>query len=85
MAYTLGKRNHFAYNRAAGYHRRQRVLISRVYDHVHANIGQFFYLIGARIEREEKHVWRMIRHGFKAVMGRVFSWLSRFFIALSSP
>jgi len=84
MAYTLGKRNHFAYNRAAGYHRRQRVLVSRVYDHVHANIGQFFYLIGARIEREEKHIWRMIRHGFKAVMGRVFSWISRFLTALSA-
>lgn len=84
MAYTLGKRNHFAYNRSAGYHRRQRVLVSRVYDHVYANIGQFFYLVGTNIEREEKHAWRNIRHGFRAVFSRVFSWIRRLFAALSA-
>lgn len=84
MAYTLGKRSHFAYNRSAGYHRKQRVLISRVYDHVYANTGQFFYLVGANIEREEKHVWRLIRHGFRAVFRRIFTWLRRLWTALSA-
>lgn len=80
MAYTIGKLNHISYNRASGYHRRQRVPLSRIYKHVRANIGDFFYVIGASIEREEKHIWRSIRHGARAVANRILNWLKRLWI-----
>ena len=82
MAYTIGKLNHLSYNRSAGYHRRQRVLVSHILEHAYGNVGDFFYVIGARIEREEKHLWRMTRHGVTAACNRILVWLQRLWAIL---
>ncbi len=77
MQYTIGRTTHFRYSRSAGHHRKQRILFSRILKFLYANLGRYLYIVGASLEREEKHVWRLFRHGFAAVWRHVWSWVTR--------
>ncbi len=84
MQYTIGRTTRSRYNRSAGNHRKQRVLVSRILEFLYANLGRYLYIVGASIEREEKHLWRVFRHAFAAVGGHVWSWITRLWAVVAS-
>lgn len=84
MQYTIGRTTRSRYNRSAGNHRKQRVLVSRILEFIYANLGRYLYIVGASIEREEKHLWRAFRHAFAAVGGHVWSWVTRLWAIVAS-
>ncbi len=84
MQYTIGRTTRSRYNRSAGNHRKQRVLVSRILEFLYANLGRYLYIVGASIEREEKHLWRVFRHAFAAVGGHVWSWITRLWAVIAS-
>ena len=84
MQYTIGRTTRSRYNRSAGNHRKQRVFVSRILEFLYANLGRYLYIVGASIEREEKHLWRVFRHAFAAVGGHVWSWITRLWAVVAS-
>lgn len=83
MQYTIGRTTRFRYSRSAGHHRKQRILFSRLVDYLYGNLGRYLYIVGCSLEREEKHIWRMFRHGFAAVWSHVWSWITRLWALVS--
>ena len=84
MQYTIGRTTRSRYNRSAGNHRKQRVFVSRILEFLYANLGRYLYIVGASIEREEKHLWRVFRHAFAAVGSHVWSWITRLWAVVAS-
>ena len=79
--FNLKNKSMHRFGRSGSQHRRQRVILGRLISFIWDEFVNLLYITGFTIEREEKHLWRNIRHLFRyifSVIARVFSYAWKF-------